>query len=97
MYCIYICVLIYGYVHWFVTFVDASGKNCLVFPQEIQYPGPGLRSRDWSQVENREKGAWSGNILREVAKLLKSSSLRVVSGEYKRISTMQAGYLTSRG
>lgn len=81
MYCIYMCVLIYGDVHWSVNFVDASGKNCLVFPQEIQYPG--LRSRDWSQVENREKGAWSGNILREVAKLLKSSSLCVVSGGYE--------------
>jgi hypothetical protein len=74
------------YVHWFVKFVDAFGKNCLVFPQKIPRPWPQDSGLESSGVENKEKGAGSGNILHEV-----------VNGGYKCLSTMQAGYLNSRG
>jgi hypothetical protein len=67
------------YVHWFVKFVDAFGKNCLVFPQKIPRPWPQDSGLESSGVENKEKGAGSGNILHEVAKLRK---VPVSSGEW---------------
>jgi hypothetical protein len=68
--------LIYGELHWFVNFIMSSGRIACVFPGNT--PSLRLSGLESSQVETREKG-WvpemgSGNILREVAKLLESSS-----------------------
>lgn len=79
-----------------LNLLTPSGRIAWCFPRK--YPVPGLRTRDWSQVgwRTRRKGR-----VPEIYSMKWLNCRRfqspVMNGGYKCLSTMQAGYLNSRG